>query len=314
MLQPLILVVGSVATALLNSRNQFLTTALSLLSHNITLIAGILAVRIWPELGIWGPTIGVVSGAVLQVGILAIGLRGQGGRLRLRWNLGDPALHEVARLLIPNGLAVGVGYAGFIIDTSFASKAPEEEAIAAIQNAWLLAGLPVALLGQAAAQAAFPRLSAAAAHEEWQRMKLILVRTLGAVVALAIPAVLVLVVFGRTVVAVLFEHGEFDEAAGSLTSDLLTIYAVALPAYVATEVFTRGLIALKDARTPLFTNIFQLTGRIVIVSLMLDSRGAEAIPFAFAVTAASEAVLLGCILAWKLRGRGALLPPQPAPV
>src|SRR5262245_52826025 len=42
LVQPLILAVGSVATAILNSRNQFLLTALSVVSHNITLIAGIL--------------------------------------------------------------------------------------------------------------------------------------------------------------------------------------------------------------------------------------------------------------------------------
>jgi putative peptidoglycan lipid II flippase len=41
LLQPLVLVVASVATALLNSRNQFLLTGLSILCHNVALIAGI---------------------------------------------------------------------------------------------------------------------------------------------------------------------------------------------------------------------------------------------------------------------------------
>src|SRR5918912_2706308 len=51
LLQPVILAIGSVATAVLNSRNQFGLTALSVASHNVTLILGIAATRAYPELG-----------------------------------------------------------------------------------------------------------------------------------------------------------------------------------------------------------------------------------------------------------------------
>ena len=57
----------------------------------------------------------------------------------------------------------------------------------------------------------------------------------------------------------------------------------------------------------------EVTGRIVIVTLLLDSMGVEAIPFAFAVTAACEAVLMGAILAWKMRRRIGGPTPLPMP-
>jgi putative peptidoglycan lipid II flippase len=235
LLQPLVLAVGSVATAVLNSRNQFLLTALSVMSHNIALIAGILAGRAFPDVGIYGPTVGVVVGAVLQVLILTPGLIGRGAQLRLAFDFGDSGLREVIRLLIPNGLAVGVGYAGFILDTAFASGARESEALPAIQNAWLMVGLPIALLGQAVGQAAFPRLAAHAAEMEWRKMRATVFRSLAAVVALAIPGVVGLVVLGRPAIATIFEHGKFGDAAGDLTARVLTAYAIALPFYVATE-------------------------------------------------------------------------------
>ena len=126
----------------------------------------------------------------------------------------------------------------------------------------------------------------------------------------AVPALLGLVVLGRTTIRILFEHGEFDAAAGSLTYDVLVAYAVALPAYVATEVITRGLIALRDTRTPLLTNTVQLAGRAVLIALLLDRHGAVAIPIAFAVTASVETVALGAVLLTKLRRReqGLVLP------
>jgi putative peptidoglycan lipid II flippase len=298
--QPLILAVGSVATAVLNSRNQFVLTALSVASHNIGLIAGILAARFYPDLGIYGPTLGVVGGGLLQVLILLPGLRGRGFRYQPIWNVGDRRLREVVQLLIPNGLSVGVNYAGFIIDTAFASKAPELAGLPAIQNAWLLVGLPIALLGQAVGQSAFPRLAAHAEAEEWTKMRRTLLRSLGAAIALAIPALLGLIFLGRLTIQILFEHGRFDAAAGTLTYNILSIYAIALPAYVGTEVITRGLIALRDTRTPLLTNSLQLGGRAAIIILLLSRVGVLAIPTAFAVTASLETALLGIVLLIKL--------------
>jgi putative peptidoglycan lipid II flippase len=303
LVQPLILAVGSVATAVLNSRNQFLLTALSLVSHNVALIVGIAAAQAYPDLGIYGPTLGVVGGAVLQVLILLPGLLGRNFRYLPAWDPRDRRLGEVIRLLIPNGLAVGVGYAGFILDTAFASKAPETAALPAIYNAWLLVGLPIALLGQAVGQSAFPRLAAHAAALEWSQMRRTLLRALGAVVALAIPALLGLILLGRLTIRILFEHGEFGVAAGSLTYAVLIPYAVALPAYVSTEVITRGLIALRDTRTPLLTNSAQLAGRAAIITLLLGSVGVLAIPIAFAVTASVETVALGIVLLVRMKRR-----------
>src|SRR5207244_9048067 len=128
-------------------------------------------------------------------------------RLYPIWNPRDPHLREVARLLIPNGLAVGVNYVGFIVDTAFASKAPEVAGLPALYNAWLLVGLPIALLGQAVGQAAFPRLAAYAAGAKWDAFRRTALCSLAAAIALSIPAVLGLVILGRLTIRVLFEHG-----------------------------------------------------------------------------------------------------------
>ncbi|MBI3973923.1 MAG: murein biosynthesis integral membrane protein MurJ [Chloroflexi bacterium] len=304
LIQPVILAVGSVATAVLNSRNRFVLTALSVVSHNVALIAGIGAAAAFPELGIYGPTFGVIGGAVLQAAILLPGLLSGELHYRPGWDLGNPRLREVVRLLIPNGLAVGVNYAGFILDTSFASMASEQAALPAITNAWLLVGLPIALLGQAVGQSAFPRLAAHAAALEWHHMRRTLLQALGAGVALTIPALAGLLVLGRITITILFEHGKFDAAAGSLTYAVLVPYAVGLPFYVGTEVITRGLIALRDTRTPLLTNTVQLVGRGAIMALLVGSLGVIAIPIAFAVTASAETIMLGTVLLFKLRHAG----------
>lgn len=303
LVQPLVLAVGSVATAVLNGRNQFIPTALSVLGHNLALIAGILAAQAYPGLGILGPTYGVIGGAVLQTIILLPGIAGEAAGIRPVWDPGDRQLREIVRLLIPNGLSVSVNYAGFIVDTAFASKAAQIAGLPALYNAWLLVGLPIALLGQAIGQAAFPRLADHAASERWQELRQTLLRSLGVAIGLALPAVLALLVLGRWVIRVLFEHGRFEAAAGDLTYQVLSIYALALPAYVTTELVSRGLIALRDTRTPLFTNILQLGGRIGLMAVFIGRLDVLAVPAAFAISAALETGILTVVLLYKLRRR-----------
>jgi putative peptidoglycan lipid II flippase len=235
--------------------------------------------------------------------ILSPGLRSAAGRIRLAWKPDDRGLRQVVRLLIPNGLSVSVNYAGFIVDTAFATRAPETAGLGAIYNAFLLVGLPIALLGQAVGQATFPRLAAFGEGGEWRALRRTLVRSLLAVIALALPAAGALLLLGRPVIRILFEHGQFDAAAGELTYRVLTIYALALPAYVLTEVVTRGLIAMRDTRTSLATNTAQLLARTLFIALFIEQRGVLAIPLAFAVTASLETVALTFTLFWRLNRR-----------
>lgn len=313
LVQPIVLAFGSVATAVLNSKNRFALTGLSIASHNLSLIAGIVAARLIPSLGIFGPTFGVILGAVLQTIILLPGLRTRGTAHRLTLDFGDARLREVVRLLIPNGLAVGVGYAGFILDTAFASRARELAGLPAIANAWLLVGLPIALLGQAIGQSAFPRIAALAANLDWKKMLRTVLASLGIAVVLTLPAVAGFFMLGRPLVRLLFEHGKFDPTAGTLTFNVLKVYAVALPAYVGTEVVTRGLIALRDTRTPLLTNTAQLLARAVMMSVLVASRGVLVVPLSMAVMASLEALILLAVFMTKVIRRSQLAAASDSP-
>ena len=97
----------------------------------------------------------------------------------------------------------------------------------------------------------------------------------------------------------------FWRETGSHPFDLQHIipFEIGLPFYIATEVITRGLIALRDTRTPLFTNSGQLIARIVLITVLLPSMGVVAIPAAFAISATIETLTLATVLFLKLRSR-----------
>jgi putative peptidoglycan lipid II flippase len=137
---------------------------------------------------------------------------------RPAFDLRDRRLREVVRLLIPNGLAVAVGYCGFIVDTAFASSAKSTQPCRRSHDAWLLVTLPIALLGLGIGQAAFPRLAASADAHDLTQLRRTLLRS---VVALAIPAALLLLLLARPTIRILFQHGKFSAGAASLTSKVL---------------------------------------------------------------------------------------------
>lgn len=303
LLQPFILSVGSVATAVLNSRNRFLLPAISIATYNLTLIGGILLARVYPPLSVYGPTLGTVVGAVLQITILWPGLAVLRGRQWFTWDPKDRRLREVIYLLIPNGLSAVVNYGGAIVDTAFASLTRQMVALPAVYNAMLLANLPVTLLGYAVGLAAFPRFAERAEAEEWRAMRRLVATVLGLACSLSLLAMATIYFAGRTVIRILFERGQFDAAAGEITFNVLLIYALGLPIHIGTEILTRALISMRDTRTPLFTNIGQLASRATIMWFAIEPLGLFAIPVAFIASSTLETIALGIVLTTKLQHR-----------
>ena len=72
---------------------------------------------------------------------------------------------------------------------------------------------------------------------------------------------------------------------------------------MGTEVITRGLIALRDTRTPLITDSLQLIGRGTLMALLVGTIGVVAIPLAFVISASVETLALGSVLLAKLQRR-----------
>jgi putative peptidoglycan lipid II flippase len=301
LLQPLILTIASVATAYLNSRHQFLLVSLSLACHNLGLIAGIVATRLHPQLGIWGPACGVLLGAALQVLVLLPEVRASGLRFRFAWQPNEVALGQVRKLLVPIAASAGLGYFGLVLDTAFASVAREAGAVAAVYNAWLLVSLPMSMLGKAVGQSVFPRLAERAAAHDWMRLRRTCLLSVAAAIGLSVPAVALLVLFGRQLIHVLFEHGQFTDESGSLTYLVLVIYALGVPAAVGLEVVIRGLLALRNTRAPLLAELGQVIARGMVMLFLVSRLGVIAIPTAFAAVSAVELAAIGLVLRFELR-------------
>ncbi len=303
----LILGLGTIATAVLNGKRQFLLPALAIALYDVGLIGGLLVSLVVPRVGIYGPTYGLLVSAGCQVVILVPGLRKQGARYTWLWDLRHPGLREVLRLLVPNVLAVGIASTGVILETAFASSPPDPASIAALRNASLLFALPVTLVAQVIGQALLPPLTTQATSGRYVCLSQTLVQSVGAAVLLSAPAAVVLALLGRTAIVLVFQHGAFDPHSSSLTAMALSGYAVGLPGVVASQLLILSFYVLKEARTPLLTNSVTLGMRIGLILLLLKGLSGPSaglsLPLAASVAGRLEAVLLVLLLFSRLRSR-----------
>ncbi len=307
LVQPLILGMATIASGILSSKRQFLLPALSIAVYNFGLIGGLLFTLAIPGVGIYGPTYGVLAAATCQLLVQVPGLLKQKLRYMFVWDLRHPGLHEVLRLLGPGALSVAILSVGFIVDTAFTSFLADQASLSALHNAQMLFALPVALLAQAVAQAALPRMSLLATDGQYVHLRHLTQKVVGAAVLLSIPTAILLVVLGRPMIHLLFQHGAFDQHSSYLTFLALIGYAVGLPGNIAADLLSRSFYALKDARTPLLVNIFGLLVRFGLIVLLLKLLAGKsvliAIPLAASGAGTAEALMLGLLLFLRLRGR-----------
>jgi putative peptidoglycan lipid II flippase len=305
LIHPLILGLGTVATAILSSKRQFLLPALSIAVYNLGLIGGLLVTMATPEVGVYGPTFGVLAGAACQVLVQLPSLVKQRFKYSFIWDLKHPGLRQVMLLLGPNVVAVGVASIAQIIETAFISYLPDKGSLSAIHNAFMLFDLPVALCGQALALAALPRLSRLAVDHCYQDFRRLVFKLVGGAVLVSIPTAVLLSILGKPAIYILFQHGAFTRHSSALTALALIGYAIGLPGQVALELLIRSFYALKNALIPLLTTLFAFAAHIGLILLLLKLMTGKylvmAIPLAVASVATVEAGLLCLLLLWRLR-------------
>ncbi len=307
LIQPLILGLGTIATAILHSKRQFFPSALAIAIYDLGLIGGLLLARAIPGVGIYGPTCGLLASALGQVAVQIPGVIKQGGSYTFTWDLKNPGLHEVLRLLGPNVLNVIILSAGAIIITSFASYLPDKSSIAAMHNAFMLFGLPLTLVSQTIGNALLPQITMQATHSRYVRMSWTILKIVGGATLLSVLAAILLYLLGKPAIHILFQYGAFNEHASTLTHLALLGYAVGLPGQAVSLLIIVCFYAIKDVRTPLFTNIGALALQIGLSLLLLKAlKGAYTIlglPLAASLTGTIQALLLCFILFVRLRAR-----------
>jgi putative peptidoglycan lipid II flippase len=254
LISTIIFAASSILTGTLHAHQHFLLPALAPTMYSLGIIFGALALE--PSLGIFGLAWGAVIGATLHLLIQVPGLIRH--QIHPRWMLGwnNPALQRVAILMAPRVIDLLMARASIDWINSNIGSGLGEGRVSALRYAFQLMNTPWTLIGTAIGIAVFPTLAVLAAKGEFKAQRAAISGALRAILTLALPAAVALIVLGRPVIRLLFEGGEFTAESTNMVFFALQFYALALISQSMLEVVVRAFAAHKDTLTPLLVSFF----------------------------------------------------------
>lgn len=281
--------VSGIQMGILNSFQHFLLPAIAPAVYNLGIIGGVLFLA--PRWGVHGLAVGVVVGAVLHLAVKIPGLIRYGLRYFPILGLRHPGVRQVAWLMGPRVLALGVVKITFLVNTNLASRLGEGS-VAALNYSWNVMQLPETVFATAVATVIFPTLAEFAARRQYDELRSALADTLRVIFALTVPAAVGLIVLGRPLIALLFQRGAFDAESTHAVYYALQFYALALVGHSVLEIAARLFYAQKDTVTPLKAATVSMLANIGLSLVLIRFLSYGGLALANAVAFTLEASLL----------------------
>lgn len=288
-INPLLFTISGIITSVQQTYGRFFFYAIAPLFYNLSIIISIFVFK--DNLGIIGLGVGAFIGAVLQLGIAALGLFGTGFRYtpRIRW--GNRDFRLILRQLPPRSIDQGIDSINSIVETNFARRIGEGY-LSYYENAYTLHTAPTLLIGTAISTAAFPRLTKRLAQGRPDLFRRDFLKILRAMIWISAPVV-VIGYFARGYLARLIFSRDAPEIAmifGYLTVAIFfrTIYSMV----------SRWFYAQKDTITPLMNSIFAIALNIYLAYTLSRpaAYGVAGLAMAVSIVAFTEVVILMTIM------------------
>jgi putative peptidoglycan lipid II flippase len=301
--------VSGLLMGVLQSNDSFLAPALAPTLYQLGMIIGATALA---GLGVYGLAWGVVFGALMHLLVqLPALLKVKREELRVeRTNPPLSSLHsslpslrtdvsQILRMMPPRVLGLSAVQINALVTVSLASGIAG--GVSAINNAFAIMILPLAVIAQAIGTALFPAISAHAARGEHDQFARSFTQALSVSIALSAPASVGLIILGQPIIRILFERGAFDAQSTEWVAFALAMYSAGLIGHAVLELVTRAFYALKDSVRPAIFAVGSVIVNIALsLALLRAFEAAGLLPFGGLALANSIATALEAIALYFL--------------
>jgi putative peptidoglycan lipid II flippase len=302
----ILFIIGSFLAAVLQSYNHFFIPGIASALYNLGIILGI--VLLSPFVGIYSAAYGIVFGALIFV-LAQVPLVKKLGfsfipSLSFVW-IKTSGVVDIFKLIWPRTLSIAIFQIGTIITVTLVSFLQDPGRNYVIFDyAQTLAFAPVALFGQAIAQAAFPVLSKE--RERLEDFKTTFVTSFNQLLYIALPFSVLFLVLRIPIVRLVFGAAQFDWQATVLTGKTLAYFSISIFAQALVYLVSRAFYALHDTKTPLI--IGALTTILMIIlgagSIFVYHLGVESIAISYSLASIINFLILFIFLDKKVGGFG----------
>lgn len=290
---------------ILNSHQVFLIPALTPAMYQFGMIFGVLVLS--PTLGIYGLAWGVVIGSFLHLLLQIPSLIKRRGTYSPDLGIGNPAVGEVIRLMIPRLFGVAIVQLNFWVNAWLATQM-SPGSLVGIDFGFSLMLMAQAVIAQSIATAMMPMLASQFALGKIDEVRSSLSATIRGVLFLAVPASIGIMIMRQPIIALLYQRGNFNAHSTDLVAWALLWYGAGLIGHSLLEILARAFYALHDTKTPVLVGAGAM-GLNVVLSFAFSSlfsqlgwmpHGGLALANSFATTL--EAVFLLILMRVRLKG------------
>lgn len=294
----------AVLQAALFARKEFGWPAVATAAYHIGIILGAIAGTLLGEryLGQFGIAVGVIVGALGEIGLLLPGLHSQRLRYMFVLDLKHPALRRILKLYGPVAISFLVSAFFAFLDLNLASRTlPDGKAnYTAMRLATTLIQFPSGLVATALSVAVLPTLTEHARAGDDERFKETLLLGFRLGLLLMIPAAAGLIVLRTPIVDLLFLHGHYTPRDTALTAIALQNYSYQLPFIAIDQLLIAAFYARKNTVTPVVVGIVSFLGYLAVALPFWQTIGMPALAFANSVQNSLHAVILLVLLRFAI--------------
>jgi len=267
-LAQLFLLTSNFLTGIIHSHQRFIMPALSPIVYNLGIIGGI--VFFSDQIGILGPTIGVVIGAffhlLIQVPLaLSLGFSFQ----PFLFDFSDPVIKKIIRLMAPRNISLIISQVEAAIIIYWAT-AVGEGMLSLFYLAQHLSQLPVRLIGATIGQATLPALSHQKIKNGLSSFGKLLRQTFSQTAYLALPITALLLTLRIPLVRLAFGAQEFPWEATVLTGQILAILSLAVFTQTLCEITRRAFYAFTDTKTVLVVDGLATAFNLIFITIAVN--------------------------------------------
>lgn len=288
-INPLLFTLSGILTSVQQTFGRFFFYAVAPLIYNLSIIASIYIFR--HNVGIVGLGIGALVGGLLQLVVSSLGLIGLGFKYRPKIMWGSPKFREMLRQLPPRSLDQGIDQLNSIVEVNRA-QALGVGLVSAYSFALTLQNVPVMLVGNAIATAAFPRLTERLSQRRPDLFRKEFLQVLRAMIWMTMP-VIVVGYFARGYLGRLIFGNVAPQVA--LIFGYLTVSIFFRVIYT---MISRYFYAHKDTVTPLLVSVLAIGLNILLAFTLAtkESYGIAGLALAQSITAACEVTILFLVI------------------
>jgi len=271
---------------ILNACGVYFLPAFASALFNITsVVSGVIFVLILPRWGvhpIMGMAMGVVLGGVVQALCQVGAIKKQGYYFPKKIET-DPvwfknkSLHEMLWLMIPSTIGLAALQVNILVNSVLATGLGDG-AVSWIQYSFRLVQFPAGIFGVSLAVASMTQFSRKWSGGHFQEASEDLKGAIRQVIAINVPASVMMFVLGKPIIQLLFEYGRFNSEDTHMTALAFSISVLGLLSFSLIKILVRPFYVMQDTRIPVISSLLGVAVNVIINFTLVKKVGFVGLP------------------------------------